>query len=103
MRRLLQGFVFLAVLGVVGHAALVVVLANTFIHPVRRKVRQTPAEHGLAYRDVTITTADGVSLKGWYVPGSGSAGIVLCHGQGGSRADVGAFIPWLHRAGFHVL
>ena len=28
----------------------------------------TPADHGMAYEDVTVTTDDGVDLEAWYMP-----------------------------------
>jgi uncharacterized protein len=48
----------------------------------------TPADRGLAYEDVTLTTSDGVALAAWYVPPSGTpsrdAAVVLLHGAGPS-------------------
>jgi dipeptidyl aminopeptidase/acylaminoacyl peptidase len=80
-----------------------VLFARYFIHPPRYRVGRTPAALGLAFHDVTLTSADGVQLKGWYVPGSGPAGLVLCHGFPANRECLLQFLPWLHRAGFHVL
>src|SRR5689334_16709153 len=103
MRRLMRGMIVLMLLAAAGHVVVVGALARWFIHPPRSKVRWTPAHHGLAYRDVTVRSPDGVQLKAWYVPGTSPAGIVLCHGFPGCRADLVDFLPWLHRAGFHVL
>ena len=33
---------------------------------------RTPADSGLAYRDVTFPATDGVVLSGWYVPSRGA-------------------------------
>ena len=48
----------------------------------------TPADRGLAYRDVTFAAADGVTLSGWYVAGHNGAAVVLLHGAGSTRSDV---------------
>jgi uncharacterized protein len=48
----------------------------------------TPAERGLAYRDVEMQTSDGVTLAGWYVPSTNGAAVVLLHGAGSTRANV---------------
>jgi dipeptidyl aminopeptidase/acylaminoacyl peptidase len=93
----------LTVLGATGHAALALLLARSFVRPPRFPVRRSPAAFGLTYREVTLTSDDGVRLRGWYVPGAGRAGIVLCHGFPMNREDVADFLPWLHAAGFHVL
>lgn len=55
------------------------------------------------HQDVAFTTADGVDISGWYVPGTRSAGVVLVHGI---HANRGYLIPQaeiLADAGYHVL
>ena len=49
---------------------------------------RTPASVGLRYENVVGTTADGVSLAGWYVPSRNGAAVLLCHGAGSTRSDV---------------
>jgi fermentation-respiration switch protein FrsA (DUF1100 family) len=44
----------------------------------------TPALLGLAFEDVEVTAADGVRLHGWYLPGSGAATLLYCHGNAGN-------------------
>lgn len=79
-------------------------LAWMFLHPPRTRGQGTPADYGLAYEPVTLTTPDGVKLAAWYVPRPGAhAGVVVCHGYGGSRRDVAGVLPFLHRAGFAVI
>src|SRR5882757_2233844 len=48
-------------------------------------------------------TSDGVTLRGWFAPGSGRAAIVLVHGSGGNRADVLPELEILAKAGFSLL
>jgi uncharacterized protein len=64
---------------------------------------RTPADVGLAYRDVTITTGDGVPLAAWYVPSKNGAAVVLLHGSGSTRADVIDHAAALSAGGFGVL
>lgn len=56
----------------------------------------TPAERGLAYEQVAITTADGETLSAWYLPaqaGVEPTGVVLyCHGNAG---NIGGRVPRL--------
>ncbi len=65
----------------------------------------SPADVGLKFEDVTLTTADSVKLNGWYVPKPNAKLTVLfCHGNAGNighrleklailnNADVNVFI-----------
>jgi len=50
-----------------------------------RAVVVTPDDAGLAYESVTITTEDGVTLDGWFVPVSQARGLLLFfHGNAGN-------------------
>jgi pimeloyl-ACP methyl ester carboxylesterase len=48
----------------------------------------TPADVGLAYRDVAFPSSDGVRLEGWYVPSRNGAAVALLHGAGSTRSAV---------------
>lgn len=63
----------------------------------------TPADEGLRYRDVTLTTADGVRLAGWYVPSRNHAAVIVLHGSGSSRLNILDHVGVLGRAGYGVL
>lgn len=63
----------------------------------------TPRAHGLAYEDVTFSTADGVALSGWYVPSRNGAAVVLLHGAGSTRSAVLPHAVVLADDGFGVL
>jgi uncharacterized protein len=65
--------------------------------------RETPADRGLAYEDVTFTTADGVRLAGWWVPGTDPSAVVLLHGSGETRSDVLDHLATLSSLGHGVL
>ena len=54
-------------------------------------------------RDVVFSARDGVRLRGWFVPGSNGAGVVVLHGSHGTRADTVEHLRLLSRAGYAVL
>jgi len=64
----------------------------------------TPAEYGLEFEEVSFETADGLVLRGWWIPATGSdRAVIILHGHGGSMDwDVHRALP-LHQAGFGVL
>jgi len=50
-----------------------------------RQVENTPADFRLRFEDVTLTTADGVKLNGWYVPqAKAKLTVLFCHGNAGN-------------------
>ncbi|SDH45371.1 Serine aminopeptidase, S33 [Nitrosomonas sp. Nm132] len=72
----------------------------------RRLEQSSPAELGLAYREIRIPTARGKQLFGWLIPAplSGPQPVVAAlHGWGGNAEDMLPFAPLLHRAGLGVL
>jgi len=55
----------------------------------RLPVCGSPADHGLAYQSIAFHTADGLTLRGWFIPREGSdRTIIICHGWGANKADV---------------
>jgi fermentation-respiration switch protein FrsA (DUF1100 family) len=52
----------------------------------RRPIDETPADVGMAYRDVTVTSADGVNLAGWWTPSENGAALILQHGYKVNRS-----------------
>lgn len=64
-----------------------------------------PDKLGMAFEDVTFTSADGTTLHGWFVPAEGAPrGTVLhCHGNGGNISYLGTTIGLLHDRGFSTL
>lgn len=73
-------------------------------HPLT-ELRITPAELGLKYRDVSITTEDGVRLHAWYLPARGErqGSILFVHGNAENISTHIAYVQWLPAAGFNVL
>lgn len=64
---------------------------------------QTPVDVGLAYEDVTFTSADGVVLSGWYVPAQNGAVVILVHGFRGNRTNMLPHAQMLAMAGYGSL
>lgn len=94
---------------VIAFAGLVVVTRNEahklVSHPpeVRRPMTATPADYGLPYEDVTVMTADGLHLVGWYLPSHNRAAVIVLHGFRGDRTDLLPTGVLLHRHGYGVL
>lgn len=64
---------------------------------------RTPADLGLAYRDVTFASSDGEELAGWYIPTRNGAAVVLLHGAGSTRSGVLEQAALLAGHGYGVL
>ena len=70
-------------------------------------IERTPAEWGAEFEDISYTTDDGISLRGWWIEGRGERAVLLLHGKAGSRNgyhsgvfDLGA---WYHGRGYSVM
>jgi len=71
-------------------------------------VQASPADYDLPFENVTFTSTDGVTLRGWFIPAPDEAGthaptVVFCHGHAGSMDPDVQYVPWFHAAGFNVL
>ena len=80
-----------------GLAAATTVLAYfksySIIRPAHRRtpVAIHPDQFKLAYETIDFPTADGLTLRGWFIPAAGGATgktIILCHGMGVNRGDL---------------
>jgi fermentation-respiration switch protein FrsA (DUF1100 family) len=68
-----------------------------------RTLTATPAEIGLDFEEVRITTADGTELHGWYVPaGAGAPAVLFCHGNAGNISHRLDWLEILHDMGLAV-
>jgi pimeloyl-ACP methyl ester carboxylesterase len=80
-------------------------LLNALLYLPSRRIEQTPAYAGLAYRELELGTADGERLHGWWVlrraPALGH--LLLCHGNAGNVGDRVAHAAVLTAVGFDVL
>src|SRR5690349_6176726 len=94
-------------------------LTRLMVYGDRQPITRTPADVGLAFEDASFEAADGVPLRGWFLPSGLEKGpvVVFVHGWLWNRAGNAAgrvpfvdrdvdFLPAakaLHDAGFHVL
>ncbi len=69
--------------------------------PVRNQNIGIPV--GLSYQDITLTTADGLKISGWYIAGTRPDAIVLVHGIHANRTYLLPQARLLSEAGYHVL
>jgi fermentation-respiration switch protein FrsA (DUF1100 family) len=75
-------------------------------HPLDAETRQlteTPADHGIPYEEVAVTSEDGLNLVGWYIPSENGATIIVQHGFRGRRQAMLYDAEMLHRHGYGVL
>jgi fermentation-respiration switch protein FrsA (DUF1100 family) len=69
----------------------------------RMQPAQTPRQFGMSYENITVTTADGLTLVGWWVPSLNGAAIIAQHGYKASRGEMLNEAGMLHRRGYGVL
>ena len=69
----------------------------------RAALDASPADFGLPYEDVTVTSDDGFRLVGWYVPSENGAVIMAQHGLKSNRAALLEEAEMLHDHGYGVL
>ncbi len=66
--------------------------------------RTTPAQHGLAYRELELSTSDGERLHAWFLPHAEAHGAILVsHGNAGNIGDRLAIARAYHELGWSVL
>jgi len=69
-----------------------------------REIVATPAQLGLPYEDLHLTTSDGISLHAWLVPAAQARGTVLfLHGNAGNISHRLDSLQMFHRLGYSTL
>lgn len=69
-----------------------------------RYLALTPADAGLGFEEVWLTTSDGIKIHGWYVPGKINAGVLLfAHGNAGNISGRIGKLELFHQLGLNVL
>lgn len=74
--------------------------------PAREPHARTPANCGLAFDTVSIPTARGKQLFGWFVPAAAPTPmpvVMVMHGWGGNAAMMLPLLPALHASGLAVV
>lgn len=103
MRMLLKLIIYLAI----GYGALLLLVFVAQSHliyfpQIDRNLIMTPAQHGLAYESVTMTTPDNETLHGWFVPAVSAAKgtILFMHGNAGNISHRRDYLLTFHRLGY---
>ena len=80
-------------------------LLGSFLYFPERELASTPADAGLTYRDLELTTGDGERLHGWWVEARADrvGHLLLCHGNGGNIGDRVLHAELLTAVGFDVV
>ena len=76
---------------------------HTLLYPIRLPVTLPPSQISANVEDVSLTTSDGVLLKGWYIPSRNGAAIIAVHGYAGNRSHVAFHAKALADQGYGVL
>lgn len=64
-----------------------------------------PSTQGLEFESVAFKTGDGVTIKGWFIPGSGGGGscVIMAHGVSGTRRAGMRYAKAFYNSGISVL
>jgi uncharacterized protein len=68
----------IAVLGI-GYLTICYTFANQTLYPKRQPLVRFPDEYGIVYEDVEFKSTDGLSLKGWFIPGKRNKVVIVTH------------------------
>lgn len=81
-------------------AALVTAVTIPLQHPV---CCDSPTRFGAPFEKISLRTADGLTLRGWYIPPQNGAIIILLHPYYGDRMGVMRPAEMLYRHGYGIL
>jgi pimeloyl-ACP methyl ester carboxylesterase len=76
---LIYVFSDLFALFVAGFLAVCFVFSSFILHSHRQPVVRSPKDYGLEFENVEFTSADGLKLKGWFIPGETGKVVVVTH------------------------
>lgn len=99
---------FLFALGLLAAAAAYAAYTKSagILQPQRKgNLAHTPDNYKLAHETVEFSTADGVRLKGWFIPAPGGESgrtIIFCHGWGSNRGEMLRDTWFLAEKGFNL-
>ena len=68
-----------------------------------RRIAPTPLDAGLVYESVNISTIDGETLHGWFVPAPAATGTVLFfHGNAGNISHRVEYLSMFHGLNYNT-
>lgn len=104
MRKLIKSLITAAALVYLGLCAYYYLFQTQIIYYPSKTVTATPKDIGLAYKNLTITTGDGVKINAWYIPApSARATVLFSHGNAGNIGNRLESIAIMHELGANVL
>jgi uncharacterized protein len=78
--------------------------ANDIVRPSRVPASSSPEAVGITdYQDVSFPSADGLTLRGWYIPTQNGAVVIFVHGLGSNRGMFWNDVAMLHQHGYGIL
>ncbi|MBI2870793.1 MAG: alpha/beta fold hydrolase [Candidatus Omnitrophica bacterium] len=78
--------------------------SQKILFPPRLKLELVPSDEGMAYENLTLTTADGIPISVWLMHPEHSRGLIVgCHGYGGSKADLFWVTRFICDAGYTLV
>jgi len=102
LRTILTIFIYLTA-GYTLIVLLFVVFQDRLLYIPGRHSGETPEKIRLDFESVTLTTVDGESLDGWWIPAERERAVLLfCHGNAGTIADRLYSIRQYHNMGLSV-
>ena len=102
MRMLLN----IVIMATIAYAALVLLVFFAqprliYFPEIGRDIVATPDQAGLAYEPVKLSTADGETLHGWFVPApAAKATVLFFHGNAGNISHRMEYLLMFHRLGY---
>ncbi len=73
------------------------------LHPRHWSIGPSPATLGWTYENVAFKDNAGLTLRGWWIPGTNGKTVVMVHGWTSSRQEPMGRSGYLHAAGYNLL
>jgi hypothetical protein len=103
-RRMIYTIFIGLALGYLFLVSFVYLRQGSMVYYPTKDIEGTPADIGLKYEEITLTTKDSVNLSAWYVPAKNERGVLLfCHGNAGNISHRLDSIRIFHDLGLGVL
>ena len=100
---LVGGLVFF-VFGFVPYFLAGIATQRRFTLPDKENTEFVKSSFALPREDITLTTSDGVSISGWWIPAANPRGtVVLVHGLNRTRIEMAKKVEPLHAWGFNCV
>jgi len=74
-------------------------LAQGLSTPPRTPIFRTPKDYDMAYEDISFTTADGVTIQGWFIPANSNKVVISNHFSPANRYGFAGHLEGLDFAG----